>query len=85
MESDVDAWFRMEGNLLANARKRVKAEAVARKGPAHQVIIHEAQARHASFIVVGSHGRTGLKRMVLGSVADAVVHHSHVPVLVVPA
>ncbi len=34
-------------------------------------------------IIVGSHGRTGLKRMLLGSVSEHVVRHAPCPVLVV--
>jgi len=36
-------------------------------------------------MVLGTIGKSGLKRFLLGSVADKVVRHSHVPVLVVPA
>ncbi len=39
----------------------------------------------ASLVVMGTHGRTGLARVALGSVAMHVVHHSHCPVLVIPA
>lgn len=39
----------------------------------------------ADLIVMGSHGRTGLDRAMLGSVTDRVLRHSTVPVLVVPA
>ncbi|HEY4198701.1 MAG TPA: universal stress protein [Mucilaginibacter sp.] len=38
----------------------------------------------ADLIVVGTHNRTGLDRLLMGSVAEHVVRHSHVPVLVVP-
>lgn len=38
----------------------------------------------ATIIVVGTHGRTGLKRLVLGSTAEVVVRHADRPVLVVP-
>jgi nucleotide-binding universal stress UspA family protein len=37
-----------------------------------------------SFIVIGSHGRTGLNRAVMGSVAEGVVRRAPVPVMVVP-
>ena len=37
----------------------------------------------ADLVVVGSHGRTGLRRMAMGSVAMAVVHHATCPVVVV--
>jgi nucleotide-binding universal stress UspA family protein len=37
----------------------------------------------ADLLVVGSHGRTGLSRLVVGSVAMAVVQHAHCPVVVI--
>ncbi|WP_165825874.1 universal stress protein [Actinomycetospora cinnamomea] len=45
----------------------------------------EAAARGAGVIVVGSHGRTMLRELVLGSVARAVLRHGHRPALVVPS
>ena len=51
--------------------------------PATSVV--EAARRHgATLIVVGTHGRTGVRRLVLGSTAEAIVRHSDRPVLVVP-
>lgn len=46
-------------------------------------IVEEAGRTGASFIVVGTHDRRGVSRLVLGSVAEAVVHQAGVPVLVV--
>ncbi len=45
-------------------------------------IVDMAQEAHADLVVVGSHGRTGISRLMLGSVAAQVVAHSPVPVLV---
>lgn len=50
---------------------------------AHE-IVQCAEQEGADMIVVGTHGRTGFRHMVLGSVAEAVVRRSKVPVLVVP-
>lgn len=47
-------------------------------------ILASAGELGADLVVVGSHGRTGLRRLVMGSVAAKVVAASHVPVLVVP-
>jgi nucleotide-binding universal stress UspA family protein len=45
-------------------------------------IVDMAQETHADLVVVGSHGRTGISRLMLGSVAAQVVAHCSVPVLV---
>ncbi|WP_436870258.1 universal stress protein [Acinetobacter courvalinii] len=49
----------------------------------HQEIIGAAQNLGADLIVMGSHGRTGFKQFVLGSVAQKVLAESHIPVLIV--
>lgn len=49
----------------------------------HSEIIKEAETSKADLIVIGSHGRTGLKRLFLGSVAQNVLGEAHIPVLVV--
>jgi universal stress protein A len=48
-------------------------------------IAEYARRHRIDLIVVGSHGRTGVSRALLGSVAEAVVRRSPCPVLVVPA
>lgn len=48
-----------------------------------EAIIETAKARNCSLIVMASHGRRGLGRLVLGSVTAEVLAHSPVPVLVV--
>jgi len=55
---------------------------VANGSPASEIV---RLAREGSFdlVVVGTHGRTGLRRLVLGSVAERVVREAHCPVLVV--
>jgi nucleotide-binding universal stress UspA family protein len=51
-------------------------------GAAAPTIIAAAQAFHASLIVMCSHGYTGFKRWMLGSVADKVARHATVPLLI---
>ena len=46
-------------------------------------IISAAQNLGADLIIMGSHGRTGFKKFILGSVAQKVLGESHIPVLVV--
>ena len=59
------------------------AEQVVREGEPRSVIVDEAEEWDADLIVVGSHGYTGLKRWLLGSVAQAVVAHAPCSVEVV--
>lgn len=54
-------------------------------GPPADGIVHYARAHDVDVVVVASHGRTGLSRFVLGSVAEKVAHAAPCPVLVVPA
>lgn len=50
---------------------------------AHKGILQAAETEAADLIVVGSHGRSGLEKLILGSIAAKVVAHSTRPVLIV--
>ncbi len=50
-----------------------------------EAIVRRAREIGADVIVMGTHGRTGLARAVIGSVADRVIRRSPVPVVLVPA
>jgi nucleotide-binding universal stress UspA family protein len=53
-------------------------------GKPHEYIVQEAKERGIDLIVMGTHGRTGIKRILMGSVAQNVIGHAPCPVLVVP-
>jgi nucleotide-binding universal stress UspA family protein len=53
------------------------------QGDPREVLVETARAENADLVVVGSHGRTGLAKLVLGSVASHVVAHAPCDVLVV--
>ena len=53
-------------------------------GPPGEIICKQAKEQGASFIVVGSRGTGTIRRTILGSVSDYVLHHAHMPVVVVP-
>ncbi len=71
----------------SRARKRgVKAHAVlleSTTGPAADAIVRQAQKWGADMIVLGTHGRRGVRRLVMGSDAEQVLRQASVPVLLV--
>jgi len=60
----------------------VKTESLEGNRPA-DAITEYAQKRGIDMIIMGTHGHTGLKHLMLGSVAFGVLHQSHVPVLLI--
>jgi nucleotide-binding universal stress UspA family protein len=58
-------------------------EGLLRQGDARDVIPKAAESAGAGLVVVGSHGRRGFTRALLGSVAESIVRSSKVPVVVV--
>lgn len=64
-------------------KKGLSVETVVRDGDPRSVIVDEAKDWSADLIVVGSHGYTGVKRWLLGSVAHSVVSHAPCSVEVV--
>jgi len=61
----------------------VKAETFVREGEAYKAIVDLAKIRDVNIIIMGSHGRTGMKRLLMGSVAEKVIGYAPCPVLVV--
>jgi nucleotide-binding universal stress UspA family protein len=61
----------------------VEVDGLLRQGDARELIPQLAKTEGAGLIVVGSHGRRGVARALLGSVAESLVRSSGVPVLVV--
>ena len=83
---------REEGNDLLNSvaslagQAGVDAETAmleAGRRQCSKAIANEARRWEADLIVMGTHGRIGVARLVLGSVAEGVVHIAPVPVLLV--
>ncbi len=85
LEASARAWGRKRlDQLLAKARKaRARAKGLLLEGVPHEQIVRAARSRRAGLIVIGTHGRTGLVRFVLGSVAGRVVAMASCPVMTV--
>lgn len=70
--------------LLDKVFKDYKITTFVEKGRPFEVIIKVAEDWEADLIVIGTHGRTGLSHLLMGSVAEKVIRHTVKPVFVVP-
>jgi nucleotide-binding universal stress UspA family protein len=85
MAASARAWGQRQlDRLLARARAaRVKTRGVLLEGVAHEQIVRTAKRTKAGLIVMGTHGRTGVARFFLGSVAARVAATAPCPLLTV--
>jgi nucleotide-binding universal stress UspA family protein len=80
--------MRSAGRELSIAARRLTragwaVEKVVRRGIPTSELLKTASSKHTDITVVGARGATGLKRLLLGSVAEGTLVHSPGPVLVV--
>lgn len=61
----------------------IKIESVVREGGEHEKIVEVAEEKGADVIFMGSHGRTGLEKLIMGSVTEKVIGYAPCPVIVV--
>ena len=73
----------LQNAITALGQRVPNAKSVLRLGPAWEEILSAAREAEADLIVLGTHGRRGLDRALLGSVAEKVVRMAEVPVLTV--
>lgn len=74
----------IESAIAAAGAGDLKSRALAQEGRAHEIIAGRARALPADLLVMGTHGRSGLNRLLLGSVAEKVLRQVTCPVLTVP-
>ena len=71
-------------DVAARAKDRgIETTTAVRQGNPHDDILSYAEENDIDVIVMGTHGRTGVKRALLGSVTEDIVRHSEIPVLTV--
>jgi len=66
-------------------KEGVKTEGLTAIGEPYEAIVETSKQKHADLIVVGSHGKTGLNRLLMGSVTERIIGHSESAVLIVKA
>lgn len=64
--------------------KEFKVWAFVEEGKPYEIILKIANEWNADLIVLGTHGRTGLSHLLMGSVAEKVIRHSTKPLFVIP-
>lgn len=93
LSSDDRAFYRRffdEADATLTARfawvdgDRVQAKRVISKGAPAQIILDYAEREQCDLLVMGTHGRRGLQRLFLGSVAEDVLRRTDIPVMIVP-
>ena len=78
-----------ELSALNDIEKKIEAKGVAcehllKQGLAAEIILEYAKEKNASYIVMGSHGRSGIYDVFIGSLTKDITKKSPIPVLVVP-
>jgi nucleotide-binding universal stress UspA family protein len=84
----VERMIEKSKTVLENVQKKaeslnIKTETAVKEGEAYEKIVELANEKKADVIFIGSHGRTGLKKILMGSVTEKVIGHAPCPVMVV--
>ena len=87
-KKEAEKWFEeiinhINKETTIDAGTRVKSEVITTPFSTPASILNYAEERDVDLIVIGTRGNSGLKKMLLGSVASDVVTYSYCPVLVV--
>ena len=73
----------VNNQAVALKKENIKVSVMIQNGPVPDTILEVAEQMQADLIAMSTHGRTGIRRWLLGSVADKIVHHAHIPVMLV--
>src|SRR5579863_7165877 len=80
LDSEASGIAQQAAKLVSNI---VPAESVALEGEAVDAIVEYAKQSDCDVIVMGSHGRSGIPRAIVGSVAEGVLRRSTIPVMII--
>jgi len=78
-------FIKSQKSLSDKVFKGYKIENFVEEGSPYEIILKVAYEWSADLIVIGTHGRTGLSHLLMGSVAEHVIRHSKIPILIVPS
>ncbi len=78
-----EMWYMNAGDMASKDNVKFTTETILEVASPADSIVNYAESKKADLIVIGTKGRTGLKRLLLGSVASGVVTHASCTVVVV--
>jgi nucleotide-binding universal stress UspA family protein len=81
--NDAKMWLEKFNHAAKLGNIELKTELINSHRPIDYVILEYAQEKNIDLIVVGTRGRSGFKKLLLGSTASSVVTYAHCPVMVV--
>ena len=81
--TDSRAWLEKFSHEAKTGNIELKTELINSHRPVDYVILEYAEEKNIDLIVVGTRGRSGFKRLLLGSVASSVVSYAVCPVMII--
>jgi len=73
----------VHNKVIELEKDNIRVTGITKDGPVADTILEVAEETHADMIAMSTHGRTGVSRWLMGSVADKIVHHAHIPVMLI--
>ena len=82
-DAEIETEEYLKAEVTKLSKEGTKVTSIIREGSIPEMILQVADEMHADVIAMSTHGRSGMQRWLMGSVADRVVHHSHIPVMLI--
>ena len=80
---DAKRWFESFNENAKESNVQLRTELINSHRPVDYVLLEYAEKENIDLIVVGTRGRSGFKKLLLGSIASGVVTYAHCPILIV--
>lgn len=80
----INDYKRHQQMLIDTVFQKHKVWTFVEEGIPYEVILNVAKEWDADILVLGTHGRTGISHLIMGSVAEKVIRYSKIPVFIIP-
>ena len=84
---DIEALKKAASEFLEQSKKHLNDDAITTlvgEGDCAEAILDAADTIEADIIVLGSHSRRGLEKILMGSISEKVLHHTKIPLFIIP-